>query len=436
MKAKLSDSSRRADKFPLSVRQGSAEVKIYATPVTVGGTSYEQFTVSYYLGSKRVRQRFSDLNRAKTEAHAAAIKLTNADHEALKLSPTDRAVYVQCLDLLRPTGLSLNGAVSEYLAALAKVPSGVSLLEAVTDYAKRHPSNMPRKTVAEVVAELIAEKESANLSDEHLRDLRKRLTPFAKAFQMPIGSVTAELVRAYLAALGKPDGSPVAPRTRLNFLRCICGLFHFARKRRYVPRDLVDEIAEIDLPKPGHVEIGVFTPAQMRALLAAAAPDILPALAIGAFAGLRTAELSRLDWSEIKLGEGVIVVGADKAKTAQRRLVPISDNLAAWLAPHVRPFGPVNPSTDDRGMNHRLMRGAARPAGVAWVKNGLRHSFVSYRLAVTHDPARVATEAGNSPSMVHRHYKALVTEAQGREWFALLPAGEAADVLPLPVAVG
>ncbi len=250
---------------------------------------------------------------------------------------------------------------------------------------------------------------------------------------MPIGSVTAELVRSYLAALHKPDGSPVAPRTRLNFLRCICGLFHFARKRRYVPRDLVDEIAEIDLPKPGHVEIGVFTPAQMRALLAAAAPDILPALAIGAFAGLRTAELSRLDWSEIKLGEGVIVVGAEKAKTAQRRLVPISDNLAAWLAPHVRSFGPVNPSTDDRGMNHQLMRGAARPAGVAWVKNGLRHSFVSYRLAVTHDPARVATEAGNSPSMIHRHYKALVTEAQGREWFALMPAAEAANVLPMPV---
>jgi integrase len=317
----------------------------------------------------------------------------------------------------------------EYVAALAKVPAGASLLEAVTDYAKRHPSTMPSKSVAEVVAELIAEKESANLSDEHLRDLRKRLTPFAKSFQMPIGSVSAELVRTYLANLHKLGGIPVAPRTKLNFLRCICGLFHFARKRRYVPRDLVDEISEIDLPKPSHVEIGVFTPAQLRDMLAVAESDIVPALAIGAFGGLRTAELARLDWSEVKLGEGVIVVGADKAKTAQRRLVPITDNLAAWLAPHARPDGPVNPSTDDRGLNHRLVRGAAKPAGVTWVKNGLRHSFVSYRLAATHDPARVATEAGNSPAMIHRNYKALVTEAQGNEWFSILPGSKCAEPL-------
>lgn len=421
---------------PLVIRRGAVSVPIYITTNTVGGQTYEQFLVSYCQpNGKRKQQKFASLDKAKLEAELIATKLASGEAAVLGLTAADRAHYTDALAALAPHGLSLHAAVSELTRALTKLPPGTSLADAVEFYASRHPASMPPKTVAEVVAELIAEKESANLSDEHLRDLRKRLHPFAKAFHTPIGSVTAELVRAYLAALRKPDGSPVAPRTKLNFLRCICGLFHFARKRRYVPRDLVDEIAEIDLPKPGHVEIGVFTPAQMRALLAVAEADILPALAIGAFAGLRTAELARLDWSEVKLAERVIVVGADKAKTAQRRLVPISDNLAAWLAPHARPFGPVNPSTDDRGLNHRLVRGAAKPAVVTWVRNGLRHSFVSYRLAVTHDPARVATEAGNSPSMVHRHYKALVTEAEGREWFALRPAGEAADVLPLPAAV-
>jgi hypothetical protein len=60
-----------------------------------------------------------------------------------------------------------------------------------------------------------------------------------------------------------------------------------------------------------------------------------------------------------------------------------------------------------------------------WVRNGLRHSFCSYRLAVTHDPARVATEAGNSPNMIHRHYKALVTEKEGHEWFSIVPPTDA-----------
>ena len=59
MNALKSGAARKPGKFPIAVRQGSAEVKIYATPVTVGGKHYPQFTVSFYLGAKRIRQRFS-----------------------------------------------------------------------------------------------------------------------------------------------------------------------------------------------------------------------------------------------------------------------------------------------------------------------------------------------------------------------------------------
>ena len=81
----------------------------------------------------------------------------------------------------------------------------------------------------------------------------------------------------------------------------------------------------------GNVE--VFTPSELPSLLAAASPDFLPCLAVGAFAGLRSAEIERLEWNDMRLAERCIVVGADKAKTASRRVVPMADNLAAWLAP-------------------------------------------------------------------------------------------------------
>ena len=58
-----------------------------------------------------------------------------------------------------------------------------------------------------------------------------------------------------------------------------------------------------------------------------------PLLAIGAFAGIRMAELARLDWNAVDLERGLIEVRAGQAKTASRRLVPITDNLAAWLEP-------------------------------------------------------------------------------------------------------
>ena len=46
--------------------------------------------------------------------------------------------------------------------------------------------------------------------------------------------------------------------------------------------------------------------------------------------GLRAAELSRLDWKAVNLERGMIELRAGQAKTASRRIVPISDNLAAW----------------------------------------------------------------------------------------------------------
>jgi len=46
------------------------------------------------------------------------------------------------------------------------------------------------------------------------------------------------------------------------------------------------------------------------------------ALASGAFAGIRTAEVCRRDWSEVNLEKGLIEIKKGKAKTRSRRLVP------------------------------------------------------------------------------------------------------------------
>jgi integrase len=75
----------------------------------------------------------------------------------------------------------------------------------------------------------------------------------------------------------------------------------------------------------------IFSVDELTALLNAAstvAPDVLPMLAIGAFAGLRESEIKRLDWRDIDLRRGYIEVKAEKSKTAKRRIVRIQPNLS------------------------------------------------------------------------------------------------------------
>ena len=65
----------------------------------------------------------------------------------------------------------------------------------------------------------------------------------------------------------------------------------------------------------------------------------------------------------------------------------------------------------------------------AWKNNGLRHSYISYRLAAVPNTAQVALEAGNSPQMIFQHYRELVRAMDAGKWFAVTPAGvEAAKV--------
>ena len=114
------------------------------------------------------------------------------------------------------------------------------------------------------------------------------------------------------------------------------------------------------------------------------------------------------------LDRRIIEVRAGQAKTASRRVIPISDNLAAWLA-SLRRRGRVVPSC----RQHREITALAKSLGIPWPRNVLRHSFISYRIAIVKSADQVALEAGNSPAIIFRHYRELTTEETAKEWFGI-----------------
>jgi len=113
----------------------------------------------------------------------------------------------------------------------------------------------------------------------------------------------------------------------------------------------------------------------------------------------------------------IIEVRAGQAKTGSRRVIPITDNLAAWLEPLERK-GRVVPSVK---AHHRAVAAHAKALKIEWPRNVLRHSFISYRIAQVKSADQVALEAGNSPSIIFKNYRELTTEEQAEKWFAILP---------------
>ena len=58
---------------------------------------------------------------------------------------------------------------------------------------------------------------------------------------------------------------------------------------------------------------------------------------------------------------------------------------------------------------------------VEWKHNALRHSFISYRVALTQNVAQVALESGNSPAMIFAHYREVVDAKAAKNWFEIAP---------------
>ncbi len=408
----------KRDKFPLSISKGSATVKIYRDRTKASGTYYR---VCFYMGAKRHRLSCATLEEAKAEANAKVDALSRGDMDALQLTGKDRLVYSRALESLRPYGVALDAAAHEYGEA-KKILEGFSVSDAARFYMRHHGRKVTSKRVSEAVEEMLTAKAEKGVSVKYLEDLRYRLRKFAGAFACNVGSIVPDDVRTYLGSL------KLAARGHNNMLSTITTFLSFCAQRGWVSEDS-DLLKGIDKRKEKSVPVEIFTPREMAALLNEASDELRPCLALGGFAGLRSEEILRLEWSDVERRPGFIEIAAAKAKTQARRLVPLADNLGSWLAessqsstgklwPYSKPyFFETLRDTLDR-INKKRAKGAAQ---FVWKNNALRHSYISYRLAEIQDVNRVALEAGNSPRMIFQHYRELCTPADAKTWFSLSP---------------
>jgi integrase len=403
----MSARTKKKTAWPLIIKSGSVRVKIYRTHTR----GYPMFTVAHHLEGKRKLEQFADLGKARKRAQEVAHKIQTGEQHALSLTNQDKAEYVTALDTLKLTGKSLPLVAAEYAEAWNLLKNKGTLADAARYFVRHQARSIPQKTVPEIVTEMLEAKKTDGLSELYLKDLRWRLKPFAEAFGGWVSNILSGELDDWLRS------RKVGPKTRNNFRNAVVTLFNFAKQRGYLPKDRATEAEGLAKAKERHGEVGILTPDQMNQLLNAADFEVVPFIAIGGFAGLRHWELLRLVWEEVNFTEGHIMVSADKAKTAQRRIVPIQPNLAAWLKPYRKMTGRVCPQL----LMIKALNRLSKKVKLVWPKNALRHSYGSYRLAWIQDAAKTSFEMGNSPRMVFSSYREVVTEKQAKAWFDIYP---------------
>ena len=387
------------------VKFGSAVVPVYRT--TSGNRV--RFMISYHRDGKRMRQIFATLEAAKKEALLVAQRIQAGMQHVTDMKPHDRDAYVTAKEMLEKLGIPLVAAVEDYVRS-RKIAGTESLASMATDYSQHFGKVTRRATVPEVVAHLLESKKQDGASGRHLAQLKSVLNRFAAAHPGLILDVTAPDIDAWLR------GFEVSLSSRNSMLVYVKLLFSFALTHNYLPEGKATAAEQLRKVKAQAGEVEIYTPGQFQQILHAAPPHLIPLLAIGGFTGIRMAELARLDWNAIDLDRRHIEVRAGQAKTASRRLIPIPDNLVAWLTPLPRQ-GKVIAS----GQFQKEVSALARALEIGWPHNVLRHSFISYRIAKVKSADQVALEAGNSPTIIFKHYRELTTEDQADKWFAILP---------------
>ena len=412
--------------WPKVIRNGSVVVKIYR----VENKGRESFTLSYHAAGKRVLKMFASLDEAVAEGKAKATTLANGELDALHLRAEDARIYVYCAQVAKAAGIPLDLLVKDAVEAVKIVDGKVSLLEMAKEFKRRKMHELPDKMLPVAVDEMIETRTKDGTGDAYVRVLKVYLNQLKESFNCQLRAVTTGQLADYLR------NQDVSARSKNNARATIGAVFKFCKERGWLPRDH-EGIELVPKFKEKPTDITIYSPWEVTQFLNHSRPEMVPFLAIGAFAGLRSAEIERLDWSEVHLDDKFIEIKAAKAKTASRRIVPITDNLAKWLKDHAKDEGRVVPFDNVNKQigwlvedTNQALKEAAKKDGkdaekvkkVKWKKNALRHSFISYRVAEIQDVAKVALEAGNSPQIIFQHYRELVQPKEAKAWFGIEPA--------------
>ena len=411
-------------KFPKRIKhRGRVLAMIYGK--SKGRNSYR---VGWYVAGKRQMASFKTYSLAKRHADDLVKDLAKGS-QVTALHPAQARDALAALERLeeyyRVTGrrVSLLAGISAFAESSTKL-NGRSLGEAVEGFLQTVVS-VSRKDVSEAVEQFLRERKQkakakdgkrAQLSASYETHVAGWLQGFASTFP---ATAACDLTKEHLNLYFSPF-TEVGAKNRNDRRAAVKMFLSWAVRQDYLAvNHRLLESSGMTRETVETADTDFFRPDELQKLLDNAPDDFRPVLAIAGLAGLRGEEIMRLDWAGVWRVEGHIEITARQAKTRQRRLVEICPALAAWLKPCRLATGNIFSA----GV-HVFQRGFVKLRDNLKIparRNGLRHAFCTYHFALYSNENLTAAQAGNSPTMIHAHYKGLATKAEAKDWFKVHP---------------
>lgn len=402
-------------------------VRIYEQPVHSKGRKYKSYRIVYFKEGRRVRERARTLDLARNRVQELKGELKTGTVHVGTLTAKQKHVIGDALEMLEKEGgqLGLLEALNQFFEAKRLLAGKATTVpDAVRGYLKvQERAKLEEITFPELVEKYIVWVK-AQKSRRYSLDMRARLRTAAKTLKKNIADIKTADIDEWLQGMKKLSG-----RTKNNYRTAVRTLFRYARDKNYLPRQEKTEAEFTSRYAEDPTDIEIYTVDQIKTLLTHITPRMVPFVALGAFAGLRTAEITRLEWKHVRFDTNVIVVPVTVAKTSNRRLAPILPVLRAWLKPFEKDKGKVLVDILDefalaRALNTAFqeMRDKEGKLLIKNLHNGLRHSFVSYRVSATQNVHQVSLESGNTPRIIFSNYRELVEDPkQAEAYFKIMP---------------
>jgi integrase len=379
--------------------------------------------VDGYLGGVRIRRNFKTREEAAAEQAALEIKALNAAnglHTIATVLTTEQVREAEAVfHRLGESSRSLSFYVDYALANYRQPEHQKLLADAITDYvaARKH--------------EFAQDQLSAPQMKRIGNDL-KRLSRHFKG--KSVADLTVPALIGFLE-VGRPS-----MKTHNNRRGIVSTFLKYAFQRGWLAENPIFKVPHYRIKRKRGMA-STLTAAQARELMhhfeTVEGGRWVPYFALCLFAGIRPSvphgEITRLKATDVNLETGIISISAHVSKVREPRRITIQPNLAAWLRAYPLDRFPIVPGSFQK-------RRAKIKKQFALTHDVLRHTYISMFVGKFRSIGEAAIQAGNSESIIRKHYLDLKTPTEAEEFFGILPKHPAGanvgELVSMPPALG